>query len=342
MARSYKKHFMDKTVFQKEACAMSKDKDKPKGKQSNKSRQESSSFLNDAAFRDNGRYRAMLDPVAHYVFARKGCEANLLAFVNSVFDDSRRPQVKSLKILNPYDGKTSASDKPVIVDIVAEDELERKINIEFQVLPHDCFLERCVYYWSRLYSRLLSEGYEYNTLTPVVSIILTDFPIWRHLGDVSGLVADKIHLSSSMRMNEDTRVSLTDHFEMHFVQLPKEINAATLAEVRPKLADWLTYFGYPNKTTEADMQTVAVKNPEVESALETYERFHQSPELLAVAEGSERYRRDVAAYVATRERVGREEGREEGEAKGKRDALIHVLTKRSAHCRTTLRRPLRD
>ena len=35
------------------------------------------------------------------------------------------------------------------------------------------------------------------------------------------------------------------------------IDASSLAEVCPQLAPWLTWFGYPHKTAEADMESTA-------------------------------------------------------------------------------------
>ena len=38
------------------------------------------------------------------------------------------------------------------------------------------------------------------------------------------------------------------------------IDASSLAEVCPQLADWLTYFGYPHKTTEAHAESTTKNN----------------------------------------------------------------------------------
>lgn len=266
------------------------------------------------------RYRTILDPVAHYVLASPGAEPKLLAFINSVFADKNEPAVERVTILNPFNPKEFPSEKQVVVDILAEDENKRKFNIEFQVWDHKFFIERGLYYWARAYSRQLAEGKKYEGLYPVVSIFLTDFQNPTKLGGLYERQSGKIHQSFKIRSDETPEIVLTEHLNLHFVQLPKTINAESLAEVHPKLAHWLTYFGYPVKTTEADMENAAKNDPAIEAALNAYQTFHQDPELRSVAENSERFKLDAEAYGDAREARGKAEGRME--------LLLRILTKR--------------
>ena len=107
---------------------------------------------------DPKRYRTILDPVAHYVMARPGTENILLSFINAVFANKNEPSVQKITVLNPFNAKSYRDDKLVVVDILAEDESQRKFNIEFQVWDHKYFIERGIYYWARVYSRQLEDS----------------------------------------------------------------------------------------------------------------------------------------------------------------------------------------
>ncbi len=177
-------------------------------------------------------------------------------------------------------------------------------------------------------------------MKPVVSIILTDFQNIEKLGGLFPSHSERIHTSFGIRSNERPEILLTDHLRIHFLQLPKKINAKALAEVHPQLANWLTYFGFPEKTTEVDMEKVVNSNSNVASAYGAYCSFHLDPELRIIAENCERFRLDAEAYADSREEQGEIrgkirgeikgeiKGKIEGEIKGKIDSLIHILTKR--------------
>ncbi|MDD3586536.1 MAG: Rpn family recombination-promoting nuclease/putative transposase [Thermoguttaceae bacterium] len=217
---------------------------------------------------------------------------------------------------------------------MAEDESHRKFNIEFQVCDHKYFIERGIYYWARAYSRQLQGGVKYVHLRPVVSIFLTDFHNPAKLGGLYERQADRIHQSFSIRSDELPEVVLTDHLSLHFLQLPKMIDASSLAEVCPQLADWLTYFGYPHKTTEADMESTTASNMCIASAFGDYRTFHLDQDLRLLAENAEFSQQDTLAYGESCEARGKADGKveglAEGEAKGKAEGKAEGLAEGEA------------
>lgn len=159
---------------------------------------------------DPKRYRTILDPVAHYVMARPGTENILLSFINAVFANKNEPSVQKITVLNPFNAKSYRDDKLVVVDILAEDESQRKFNIEFQVWDHKYFIERGIYYWARVYSRQLEDSKQYRGLRPVVSILLTDFQNSVKFGGLYKQLANKIHQSFSMGVASIVRLKLRE------------------------------------------------------------------------------------------------------------------------------------
>ena len=163
---------------------------------------------------------------------------------------------------------------------------------------------------------------KYVHLRPVVSIFLTDFHNPAKLGGLYERQADRIHQSFSIRSDELPEVVLTDHLSLHFLQLPKMIDASSLAEVCPQLADWLTYFGYPHKTTEADMESTTASNMCIASAFGDYRTFHLDQDLRLLAENAEFSQQDTLAYGESCEARGKADGKVEGKAEGKAEGLV--------------------
>ena len=94
------------------------------------------------------------------------------------------------------------------------------------------------------------------------------------------------------------------------------IDASSLAEVCPQLADWLTYFGYPHKTTEADMESTTASNMCIASAFGDYRTFHLDQDLRLLAENAEFSQQDTLAYGESCEARGKADGKVEGLAEG--------------------------
>ncbi len=265
------------------------------------------------------RYRVLNDAVIRYILCGSDSEEKLKAFLNAVFADKGEGlTIEKLSILSPFDPKTFPTDKQPSMDFLAEDSSQRKFHLEFQVWEHRFFIERCLYYWSRVNSRQLEEGNRYGKLNPVISVIVTDFPIPH---DFAEQVFFRIHESYGIRSDEPPHHLLTKHFRMHFVQIPKEINLETISEVRPPLANWLAFLGYPDKTKEELMESIAQKDTSVQSALNAYQKFHMDPQLRYIAESCELFRYDAQAYADTREEIGKEIGKEIG----RRDQAIEDL-----------------
>ncbi len=263
----------------------------------------------------------MSDMFVHFLFGSKKYESALICFVNAVLSDVFRKPIKTVTVRNPFSVQMFLQDKTTILDIVAEDENSRLLDIEIQIVNYRYFEERTLYYWAKLYASQLTKSESYKTLKPVVSIILTDFQVFKEL--------DSLHTTFHITSNDDKRVLLTDHFEMHFLRVPERIDDQTPMDVSPSLKCWLTFFGYPKKTTEAMMLEVANSDAGVQAAEDAYGDFMQTPEYCQISVLRDKIQRDRISQLETRWEEGREEGREEGliagEAKGKAQVLVKIL-----------------
>lgn len=121
------------------------------------------------------------------------------AFTSVTFSDKEivPPQI---------DGKRS------FLDVLVEMGDGTRVHVEVQVLLDEYMVNRSLYYWGRIYSRELEKGDLYADLRPVITINLLDFNQFPQYQTY----ANTYHI-----MNDDTHDILTNHLEMHFIELKK-------------------------------------------------------------------------------------------------------------------------
>ena len=162
-----------------------------------------------------------------------GSEQNkdlLISFINAVLEDVGQPRITKVDIINPFNLANYRESKTSIVDIKAEDEFGTKFNIELQNCGDGTYINRSLYYWSKIYSDQLKEGEGYEELKPCICINLLDFDLIRENEGFHNL-----YMINNVS-NPDT--VLTDHLSIHFLEFKK----LTEMNKRDKLLLWLSYF----------------------------------------------------------------------------------------------------
>ena len=250
----------------------------------------------------------MSDVFIQFAFGTEKYKPAILAFINAVLMESNKPLITELTIKNPFNPGKIEIDKKMILDVSVVDETSRAYNIEVQTYSHRYLIERCLYYWSNLYSCQLKEGEHYTRLKPVTSIILTGFQVMKNM--------EKLHYSFGIFSHDEQRIELTDHFLMHFLRVPERECRELLDQVSSPLREWLIFFGYPGQTTEAELREAAKKEKGVEIMCQAYEEFCQDPDLRDIALRQEMYRRDQYAIIEDARIQGTENGLAIGEERG--------------------------
>ena len=91
------------------------------------------------------------DIFVHYLFGSAKYAPALVHFVNAVLFDARLGLITKATIKNPFNVKSCQIEKETILDILAEDEHSRVYDFEVQVAGHKYFVERCLYYWAKVF-----------------------------------------------------------------------------------------------------------------------------------------------------------------------------------------------
>ena len=228
-----------------------------------------------------------------YFFGLKGDEDLLLSFINAIMIDSNFATFKSVEIMNPFNLSEKANNKESIVDLKAITEDGIIVIIEIQTYSTKNFFERTLYYWSKNYSNVLKKGEDYPKLKPVISINLID--------DILFDKNDKRMHTCYLLKEKNTNEILTDHIQLHYVEIPKFDKNAN---IRKELKNWILFL---KSNKEEDMSQLLKEDTIFEKAMKKYNYFTDNEDLLNEYDKREAY----LVYQHSLMRDFKEEGREE-------------------------------
>lgn len=149
-----------------------------------------------------------LDLVFKLLFAKPKNIGLLLSFLKATLELSE--EIDSLEVINPELPKESVDAKGILLDVRVRFKNGTEADVEMQSRALPGRRERALYYWSRLFSGQLVRGDEYASLRRCIVVFVFDF---------IELAGDDLHSVFTIR-DERRNEKLSDHFELHFIQLP--------------------------------------------------------------------------------------------------------------------------
>ena len=139
-------------------------------------------------------------------------KALTLNFINSILDRHDDDAFVDLVFADKEVVPQRIHGKLSLLDVLAEMNDGTRFHIEVQVLLDECMANRTLYYWGRIYSRELEAGEPYQHLRPVITIDLLNYDQFPQYDAYS----HAYHIA-----NDETHDVLTNHLEMHFIELQK-------------------------------------------------------------------------------------------------------------------------
>ena len=161
--------------------------------------------------KDAGVY---IDPRTDFGFKRLFGEKDLMiAFLNSVLDV--KDGIVDLEYRNTVRTGVSKDERETIFDLYCSTGTGEQIIVEMQTIPHEHFIDRVVYYVSRLIQQQgkKSKDWDYQ-LPPIYSVNIVDFKLDKER------VEDK-YLSYIQLLDRDTKELLYDKLTLLFLELPR-------------------------------------------------------------------------------------------------------------------------
>jgi predicted transposase/invertase (TIGR01784 family) len=264
------------------------------------------------------------------IFGREGQEPVLVAFLNAVFKPAEGKKIISLTYTNTELTKATAEDKKATLDIRAELQDGRHVNIEIQMKNEHNMAKRSLFYWAELFSRQIVEGQAYETLKDTIAINILNFDYLQE--------TDEFHSEFAL-LEKKRHFLLTDAFAMHFIEMPKWRRKWRTREVTPQkdpLVGWLFLLdGNDNEEIRKQLEVVAMGDPMIDRAMKDWEVASADPQLRELYYDRRKAINDELAAVEA-SRLNAEKAKEDGiaegvaigETKGKAETICQYLEAR--------------
>ena len=229
----------------------------------------------------------------------------LRSFINAVLEDSGYPPVCDVKVKNPYNLSEHQLLKETILDVKATDNKGRIYDIEVQVHDDSHYTNRSLYYWAKNYVDQLPVAGLYDTLQPVICINILNFTLIEAIDD--------IHSCFIIREQNHSELALSDHFQLHFIEINKFENSTQ--SIQKGLFEWLVYLKYG--ADKGEFMKYAITDDNILKAREEYDHFVADPVQKEMYDAHMKWVNDYNSGIHDSLQKGRAEGLAEGEAKAK-------------------------
>jgi len=231
-----------------------------------------------------------------------------LSFLNGVLNKDDENYFTDISFLDKDNEPLTLDGKLSKLDIRADLNDGTQVDIEVQVCPFKFMAERSLYYWSKMYSEQLEKGAEYKKLKKAIAINLLAFDYLEDEQDWHNIYN---------LLNEKSHKKLTDHIEIHFLELPK----FTLKDMRKIRASeaWIAYFS--GKYSKKELEEIAMKTPAIKEAVEFEDTFLQDKIERRAYEQREKAIRDYYSYMSAFKEEGLQQGLEQGLQQGMQKGL---------------------
>ena len=233
-----------------------------------------------------------LDVVFQALFGEIGSEKITKGFLEKILNQ----KINKINLdKNPILRKEFKDEKLGVLDILAELDGKEKCNIELQIVDKKNIIERVLFYWSRLYSKQIKAGEDYEVLQKTIVILITNFKI-ENLEELSYHSTWQI-----METKSTKKIILTKKLEIDIIELPK---IEGKEEVKDELLDWLYFLEEPKgERVTKNME----ENEELKEAVEKLDSLSADERMQRIAELRQKAIWDERAVYARGKQIGARE-----------------------------------
>ncbi len=258
------------------------------------------------------------------IFGSEQSKGILISFLNGILyaGDSI---IQDLTILDPYQAPKIVGVKASYLDVKAQLSNGDWVIIEMQVLNVAGFEKRVLYNATKTYSTQLKKGEDYEILSPVIALTITDFEMFDEI--------DRPISRFILKEKESSVEYPISDVELVFVELPK---FKVLLDDLKTLTDKWIYFLQNARDLSVVPETMG-EVAEIRQAFDIANQAGLTPEELDEFEHQWMYLADQKGSATYARRKGKEEGKEEGKKEMQRsiaqkllptldDTAIHQIT----------------
>lgn len=170
------------------------------------------------------------DCYVKYLLGSESHKDLTIQFLNDILNREGSQSIIDLSFSNKEFSPHVPEGKLNTLDIRCKINDGSQVHVEIQVRRKPFIIERFLYYWAMIYADQLKQGDEYHYLKPVISINLLNF---------NQLSEENWHNIYQLR-NTQTHTALTNHCEIHYLEL-KKFTFRNLLHLK-RAEKWALYF----------------------------------------------------------------------------------------------------
>lgn len=243
-----------------------------------------------------------------------------LHFLNAMLGGN--PSIADVEILNPNLEPRYENDKYAILDVRARNNRGDRFNIEIQRTRPAGLPERLAYYASSQLVEQLGAGQGYGELRPSIGICLLDAILFPQSDDF---------LTDFRMMNGKHGHVLTDHLQIHVIELPKYVSprdnwSKVQFRIDNAAEQWCFFFNCAQYLPQDELLR-CLPHPVFAEAMGVLEMISRDPDERRLYEDRLKFERDVRAKEEYARQEGLAAGRAEGIAQGIAEGIAEGLTR---------------
>ncbi|MBI4646814.1 MAG: Rpn family recombination-promoting nuclease/putative transposase [Bacteroidia bacterium] len=209
------------------------------------------------------RINPKIDLVFKKLFGTEKNKDLTKSLINSVLPAGEKLSKITLK--NPYNYPDYIKGKLSILDIKAEDERGNLYNVEIQIIGHDDYGKRTLFYWAKIYSDQLSESEQYENLKKTIVISIIDFTYFDNDKRYHRIIEPR-DIESHQKYEELSFMSL------HFIELQKFTK--DIQSVKTTLDRWIIFLNKAHELTKDNIPQQLSVEKEIKKAVKELESMY--------------------------------------------------------------------
>jgi len=260
-----------------------------------------------------------------YIFKRTFTKDNPNGILRDLLEAVLKVKIKNVQVLNAEIPKDILDEKSSILDIRAELDNKKIVDIEMQVNNEGNIDKRSSLYMSKNISTQLKIDEEYKELKASIVINILNFNRYKRNSyhSVAHMKFEQTRKEEFVDLGYKNEEDMaTDVLEMHFIELPKFIKKNP--EAKTKLEQWLWVIA----GREDKIEMSKLDNPEVKKAIELVEEIMTDPKEREIIEARKMAKFNYDTGIA----YAKEEGKKlEKKANAKRMKELKMSDEQICH-----------
>jgi len=262
---------------------------------------------------------SIVNPKIDLVFKKLfGVDKNkdlLISLINSMLTEDDKITTVTLK--NTYNLPDYLDGKLSILDIKAEDEKGRRYNIEMQMIGHDDYGLRTLFYLAKAFIEQIGASGKYKDLNKTIVINIVDFEFFAETTENNE--EKRYHREIAFRdVKTLEKYPQLDYFSVHFVELPKYNDDTN--KVKSTLERWITFLNKAGELSKDNLPS-ELATDEIKKAVEELTIMYFDDKEKGYYERQQLLLMDEQSRLESAEKKGMEKGMEkvakQMKAKGK-------------------------